>query len=98
MASASSGMLPLSFYFSATHDGSDSDSTIAPSKPPILLDLRKVPKKRPVGRPRKLITGNPSASKAIKLVDYSSSSDSEPDTQQSSGARSSKRIHRMYSR
>ena len=23
MASASSGMLPLSFYFSATHDGSD---------------------------------------------------------------------------
>jgi len=93
-------MLPLSFYFSATHGGSDSDSTIAPSKHPILLDLRKVPKKRPVGRPRKLATGtgNPSASKAMKLVDYSSSSESEPNTQQSSGARSSKRIHRMYSK
>ena len=102
-ASGASGMLPLSFYFGACPDGSEiesDESDAAPSKPPrIVLDLRKAPKKRPLGRPRKLSTSTP---KATRLVDYSSSSDSQPecsvDTQQTSGPHCNRKIHRMYSR
>ena len=83
---------------------SESDDSLptAPSKPRtcIVLDLMKTQKKkRPVGRPWKLATGTSSVFKAIKLVDYSNSSDTKPecsvDTQQRSGT-SFKKIHRMY--
>ena len=93
-------MLPLTHYFGKASSADVDDlHVVIPVTATPTLSLVVGKRKRPVGRPKKAETARKEAPKS-KLVEYSSSSDSEEPGEASKCSSTPKKkcIHRMYSR